>query len=299
MAERTNIEPEEAVAGSGDTSLPTPYDLLHGLSTRRREIIAPVFEKPRAYVLLTVRALARELGTDPATALRIVRSMGFSGYRDFQHYLHELSLALSTPLDRFQELTEKSGVAAQVERILGLDASNIELLRSRINIERLVTLAGEMAKSDRLLIFGGDLAATLVDYLAYHLMVIGMPCAAGTTPGISEHLSHSTGPGDLVIAITFGQGLRQTVDALKVARQNGAYCVGITDTTVSPLTRYAHEFHLAPRSAASIGESYVAPIALINALVAACGAVDPERTRELLGQATADQKTGYRWYREE
>jgi len=281
------------------TSLPVPYDLLQGLSQRRRNIIAPVFERPRNYVLLTIRALAVELGSDPATTLRIVRSMGFGGYRDFQRYLHELSLALTTPLERFQELTEKSGVAAQVENVIELDASNIELLRSRLDIESLVTLASEMEEADRLLVFGGDLAGVLVDYLAYHLAVLGKPCLVGTSSGGSEHLSHTTGPGDLVIAITFGQGLRQTVDALKVARENGAYCVGITDTTISPLTRYAHEFHLAPRSTVAIGESYVAPIALINALLAAFAAIDPERTRKRLGQATAGQKSGYRWYREE
>ena len=80
--------------------------------------------------------------------------MGFDGYRDFQRYLHELSLALSTPLDRFQSLTEKCEVTAQVENVLGLDASNIDLLRARIDTGRLVSLASEMAEADRLLIFG-------------------------------------------------------------------------------------------------------------------------------------------------
>ena len=287
------------MSNTAEASLPSPYDLLQGLSARRREIIAPVFERPRDYVLLTVRALARELGSDPATTLRIVQGMGFDGYRDFQRYLHELSLALTTPLDRFQELTEKSNVAAQVQKVLDLDTSNVDLLRSRTDINRLLVLAGKMAEADRLLLFGGDLAAILVDYLAYHLTVLGMPSFVGTKPGEAEHLSHATVPGDLVITITFGQGLRQTVDALKVSRENGAYCVGITDTMVSPLTRYAHEYHLAPRSSVAIGESYVAPMALLNALVASCAAVDPGRTREQLGQVTAGQKTGHRWYREE
>src|ERR1700681_2326148 len=69
------------------------------LSAKRQEIIRPILEHPREYVLLSVRALAKRLGTDPATILRIIRGLGFDSYRELQHYLHELSLAFATSLD--------------------------------------------------------------------------------------------------------------------------------------------------------------------------------------------------------
>ena len=90
-------EPRAAVpAVEAPTS---PYTLLQGLSPRWREIIRPVLETPRAFVLLPVRAVAQQLGSDPATTLRIVRRLGFARYRDFQHYLHELSIAHATSLN--------------------------------------------------------------------------------------------------------------------------------------------------------------------------------------------------------
>jgi RpiR family carbohydrate utilization transcriptional regulator len=78
------------------------------LTPRRREIISPAFEHPRDFVLLSVRALAQRLKTDPATMIRIVRGMKFESYREFQHYLHELSIAQATSLDTMQ-----SGAARQ------------------------------------------------------------------------------------------------------------------------------------------------------------------------------------------
>ncbi len=72
------------------------------LSSRRQEIIRPAFEHPRGFVLLSVRALAKRLKTDPATMIRIVRGMQFRSYREFQHYLHELSIAHATSLDTMQ-----------------------------------------------------------------------------------------------------------------------------------------------------------------------------------------------------
>jgi len=69
------------------------------LSPKRQELFRPVLENPRDYVLLNVRELAHKLKVDPATALRVAMRMGFASYREFQHYLHELSVSQATSLD--------------------------------------------------------------------------------------------------------------------------------------------------------------------------------------------------------
>src|SRR5260370_7583257 len=69
------------------------------LSPRRQELFRPILENPRAYVLLSARHLAHRLKVDPATAVRVTMKLGFGSYRDFQHYLHDLSLSHSTPPD--------------------------------------------------------------------------------------------------------------------------------------------------------------------------------------------------------
>src|SRR5215471_13435357 len=72
---------------------------INRLSKKRRELIRPVQEHPRDYVLLPIRDLAGKLGTDPATVLRIVRGLGFESYRNFKVYLHDLSIASATSLE--------------------------------------------------------------------------------------------------------------------------------------------------------------------------------------------------------
>src|SRR5260370_12465694 len=82
------------------------------LSAKRQEIIRPILEHPREYVLLSVRAMAKRLGTDPATIVRILRRLGFSSYRQFQHHLHELSLAFAPSLATLQAVTPNSNIPA-------------------------------------------------------------------------------------------------------------------------------------------------------------------------------------------
>src|SRR5437588_6787013 len=61
---------------------------------------------------------------------------------------------------------------------------------------------------------------------------------------------------------TLFRSLRQTVEGAEQARANGAHCVGIADTYLSPLARECHEVFLASIESTSFGASYVAPIAL-------------------------------------
>ena len=291
-------EREPSGAGTHESPPPSPYGLLQGLSPRWREIIRPVLETPRAFVLLPVRALAQQLGSDPATTLRIVRRLGFERYRDFQRYLHELSIAHATSLDRMRKSPRLGDVPAMIEESLELDLAHVSALREHLDVARIARLAERMHQARRITLLGGDLARSLVQYLGYHLAILGLPCLDGTSPGQTIHLTRTLGPDDLVIALSFGRGLRQTVEGVRQARAKGAYCVAVCDTMVSPLVRYTDESFLVTTETQSYGESYAAPVALLNALLVACANARIEQTLELLEDAAREQRSGYRWYPE-
>jgi DNA-binding MurR/RpiR family transcriptional regulator len=100
----------------------------------------------------------------------------------------------------------------------------------------------------------------------------------------------------LVLAISFRRGLRQTVEGVHLARARSAYCVGITDTYVSPLARECDEVFLASVESTSFGASYSAPVALVNAILAACGQYRRPQTLAILKEIAEEQRKGFRWY---
>jgi len=107
-----------------------PLLLLEQLSGRRQDIIRPVLESPREFVLLNVRDMAHRLATAPTTIVRIVQAMGFGSYKDFQHYLHNLSVTSATILDSMQA----AGNTAQPPKFLRdsrkLIQQNLEFVRN-------------------------------------------------------------------------------------------------------------------------------------------------------------------------
>lgn len=272
-------------------------DLIGTLSPKRQEIIRPVMESPREFVLLSVRALARRLKTDPATTVRIVRAMGFSGYREFQRFLHELSIAHATSFDSMRASSVRdASIPAHVRKSLEQDSRNLQALRNSLEYKRIENLARRIYAAHRILIIAGDMATTLVTYFEYHLTILGFAVLTATTAGRTAHASRHVGRGDLVFALSFGRGLRQTVEGLQQARSRGAYCIGFTDTFVSPIARFADECFLASVETPSFGSSYVAPVALLNVILVACANYRRGRTLALLKQAETEQRLGFRWY---
>ena len=277
---------------------PTPNlaERIDHLSTKRQEIIRPALEHPREYVLLSVRAMAARLNTDPATVVRIVRGLGFASYREFQRHLHELSLAFATSLDTMQSGARDGSMPAHVLESLEQDLKNLQGLKNSLDAQRLVGLAKRFYDARRIVLLAGDLAIYLAQYLEYHISVLGLPVFVGTSAGRILHLVRTVNKQDLVIAISFRRGLRQTVEGAQQARSRAAYCVGISDTYVSPLARECDEIFLASIESTSFGASYAAPVALLNAILAAVGQYHRPQTLALAKEMAEEQRKGFRWY---
>lgn len=267
------------------------------LTAKRQEILRPVLEHPRGFVLLSVRAMAKRLKTDPATVVRIVRALGFASFRDFQKQLHDLSIAFATSADTMQ-VTADNGRLSHIGNSLDCDFKNLQALKHTVNAQRIAALAKRMYSARRIVLLAGDLASVLAEYLEYQTSLLGLPVFAGTSPGRIGHLTRSLCKDDLVIAISFRRGLRQTVEGARQARERGAYCVAITDTFLSPLSRICHEHFLASIETTSFGASYAAPVALANAILAACGQVRKAETMAIVREISEEQRHGSRWFQE-
>ena len=286
--------PKTVPGTTSNISLP---ERIEQLSTKRQEIIRPILEHPREYVLLSVRALAKRLRTDPATIVRIVHGLGFGSYRQFQHHLHELSLAFATSLDTMQQQTAASDGPESIARSsLFRDLKNLQGVKNSLDPQRFIPLAKRVYAARRIVVIGSDLAAVLADYLGYHLNLLGLPVFVASSAGRVTHTVRSLNDKDLVIGISFRRGIRQTVEGVQDARAKGAYCIGIADTYVSPLARHCQELFLASIDSVYFGASYTAPIALVNAMLTAIGEFRRSRTLQIVRKLDDEQRRGSRWF---
>ena len=79
------------------------------------------------------------------------------------------------------------------------------------------------------------------------------------------------GKEDVLIGISFPRYSKRTLSAMKYSKDQGANVIALTDSMLSPLTRYADHVLVAKSDMASFVDSLVAPLSVINALIVAVG----------------------------
>jgi DNA-binding MurR/RpiR family transcriptional regulator len=223
--------------------------------------------------------------------------LGFGSYRDFQHHLHQRALAFATSIDTMQSASSNGDMPDHVRESLECDLKNLQALKNSIDAPRLVALAKRFYGARRIIVIASDLAIYLAQYLEYQTSLFGLPIFAATSAGRIYHLIRPSNKQDLVIGISFRRGIQHTVEGVETAHAKGAYCVGITDTYLSPLSRFCDEVFLSSTESTSLAASYSAPITLFNAIFAACGQYRRQQTLAIGREISEEQRVGTRWYK--
>jgi RpiR family carbohydrate utilization transcriptional regulator len=283
----------------------TPLELKlaaaeRGLSARRKQLMRDILNNSEETCFLSSRELAKRFGVDAATIVRTVQALGYHGFADFSDDLRLHFMARITPYTVLKAAAkEKRSVSDHVEHALDKSLDNLNRLRAELDRKQLMELAKLINRSGRVLVVGVDLAATLARYLSYGLVVLGIDSNApeGST-GMLQHSVSGLNKKDLVIAISFGHCLMETVDALHQANKRGVPTFGITDSHTSPVARYATAHLIAPVTAPSFINSYVAPMAALNAIHVACAHIKPGRSLAMLRASHKEYNSGRRWYKE-
>ena len=270
------------------------------LSGSRRRLIREILDNHEETFFLSSRELAKRYKVDAATIVRTVQALGYERFADFAADLRQHFVDHITPYTVLKAATqEKRSVTQQIQHCLERDVESLSILRTSLAADRAVDLAKRIHGAHSILVVGVDLAASLAWFLAYGLTPLGFPAEApvGSTGNLQHKIDLLTDK-DLLVAISFGKCLRETVEAVDRARGRGIPTFGITDSDTTPIALHCDDYLLTPTSSPSFTGSYVAPMALLNTIIVACAHLRPKRALAMLSRTEQEYRTGRRWYQE-
>jgi len=270
------------------------------LSGSRRRLIREILDNHEKTFFLSSREMAKRYNVDAATIVRAVQALGYERFADFAADLRQHFVNHITPYTVLKAATQqKRSVSDQVQHCLERDVESLSVLRSSLEADRAVELAKKIHNARRILVVGVDLAASLAWFLAYGLIPLGFDAEApvGSTGNLQHKIDLLTDK-DLVVAISFGRCLRETVEAVERAHARGVPTFGITDSSTTPIAHHCDDCLVASTSSPSFTGSYVAPMAVLNTIIVACAHLRPKRALAMLGRTEQEYRTGKRWYQE-
>jgi DNA-binding MurR/RpiR family transcriptional regulator len=270
------------------------------LNPSRRQLIRSILDHPDETYYLSSRELAKRYHVDAATIVRTIQALGYERFADFVADLRHQFVSRITPYTVMRAAArEKRSLADYIRHSVDSDLDNLSQLRASLDPAQVEDVAKRIHRSRRILVVGVDLAASLAWRLAYGLLPLGFDAEAPVgSAGNLHHKARLLTERDLLIAISFGRCLRATVEAVLLASERRAPTVGITDSETTPLARYCDAHLIASIAGPSFAGSYVAPMAVINAILVACAHIEPQRSLALLRQIDMEYRDGSRYYQE-
>ena len=217
---------------------------------------------------LTAAKMGEEVGVSESTVVRFAMALGYDGYPGFQRALGEM---VRTKLNSIQRMEVTYGRISQGETVLHSDIEKIKLTMEAIDHETFEMAVDTILNARNIYVVGIRSCAPLASFLSFYLNLVCDGVVAVNTNSPSEIFEQMLriNEEDAIIGISFPRYSMRTLKALEYASNRKAKVITLTDSVHSPMTLYSSCNLIARSDMASIVDSLVAPLSVVNALVVA------------------------------
>lgn len=240
-------------------------------SKGQKKLAAYIQENYDKAAFLTAAKLGETVGVSESTVVRFAIYLGYKGYPEFQKALEEL---VRTKLNSIQRMEVTYGKVPQskiLDTVLHSDIDKIKMTLDAVDHEAFELAVETILKAKNIYIVGIRSCAPLAGFLAFYLNLIFDSVRLLNTNSASELFEQMIriGEEDVIIGISFPRYSMRTLKALEFANNRNAKVITLTDSIHSPMNLYSSCNLIARSDMASIVDSLVAPLSVINALVVA------------------------------
>ncbi|MDP4133956.1 MAG: MurR/RpiR family transcriptional regulator [Bacillota bacterium] len=209
--------------------------LYKDMGKSEKKIADWIMDHPDALLPLSITELAEKSDSSEATIVRFAKRLGLSGYQELK-----ISIAQENSKKVInQDVNVKDSCFEVFEKVSNDIYCSLEMTKKVIDKDMLDQAAKAILEARQIVIFGlGNSASIALDaghkffragcnavpYSDNHMQVIA-----------ASHLSDT----DLAIGISHSGSSKDIVDALKIAKENGAKTIAITNYGKSPIVKHS------------------------------------------------------------
>lgn len=243
-----------------------------GLSKGHKKIADYIMSNYEKASFMTAANLGKAVGVSESTVVRFASNVGFEGYPELQKYLQEMVKSHLTSVQRMEVSASRFEGDDFIGNAFAADIEMIKATRDGVSREAFEKSVEAINSARKIYILGVRSSAAIASFAAFYFRYLSENVVLIDTSSSSELFEQMfrINSEDVCIAISFPRYSNQTVKALSFAKDRGATIISITDGEMSPIAPFATHLLVAKSNMVSFVDSLVAPLSLINALIAAC-----------------------------
>lgn len=241
------------------------------LSKGQKKLADYIREDYDKAAFLTAAKMGEVVGVSESTVVRFATTLGYKGYPEFQKALEELVRTKLNSIQRMKVTYGRISHGEILDSVLQSDIEKIKLTMTSIDHNTFEQAVDTILNARKIYVVGIRSCAPLASFLSFYLNLICEDVKAVNTNSSSEIFEQliRIGEEDVIIGISFPRYSMRTLKALEFASNRKAKVITLTDSVHSPMNLYSSCNLIARSDMASIVDSLVAPLSVVNALVVA------------------------------
>ncbi|KGJ02839.1 transcriptional regulator, RpiR family [Paracoccus halophilus] len=253
------------------------HDRHDGMSKTYQRISVFLTQNPNDVAVHSVNAIAERCGIHASSFVRFAQSLGYKGFKELQA-LFQKRLSTAAPgfearikalETELQDSPDRSEVGFLRDLVVR-DIASLQSLLEDINGADLAAAAELLTKAENIYLLGQLRSAPVVELLRYVLTMLGKRCVLlDSGGGLATHMARAIGKRDVLLAVSFRFYANEVVNIVEQAGRNGTDIIAISDSTLSPLAKWARVLFPVPEHDYTFSRSLAAPMCLAQALVVA------------------------------
>ena len=222
-------------------------------------------------VFLTAAKMGQVVGVSESTVVRFATHLGYKGYPEFQKALEEMVRNKLNSIQRMEVTYGRISQSHILETVLQSDQEKIKDTLEHIDEHAFELAVDTIIKAKHIYIVGIRSCAPLAAFMAFYFNLMFENVTLLQTNNSSELFEQMVriSKDDVIIGISFPRYSMRTIKAMEFANNRNAKVITLTDSVHSPMNLYSSCNLIARSDMASIVDSLVAPLSVINALIVA------------------------------
>ncbi|MGI6083955.1 MAG: MurR/RpiR family transcriptional regulator [Acetivibrionales bacterium] len=210
----------------------------------------------------SIHKLGQEIQVSPATIIKCCKSLGFKGFTEFKYYLQR---GIVSPMGGCVSIGSDDTAAQVGQKVSEYAKSTINDMERIIDYENLEKAISILSDAKRIIIVGEGSSGGIAMTAAITFSNLGLQCEY-VSDAFAQIISASyLTNADAAIGISNGGFVKNTVDALQIAKQQHATTICITGCVNSPITKHSDiVLYTSSKSASSVHDL---PIINVSQLV--------------------------------
>lgn len=238
------------------------------LTASERKVARYILENSAEAAFMTMDRIARKTGVSTTTVIRLSYRLGYSGFQELKAHLRKLvtaQISLEKRLAKTQPAKDGKNGNASLER----DIQNLLKLDERLQIDEVTAVAEKIVSADFVYICAFRTSLSVAIYL-YSILtkIIGFRKVHLLSYEARPEQFGAIEAEDLLLVIDYPRYLKKTIKIIQQVKKKGTTVVAITDSRLSRLAHTADYTLSTPFESTTFHNSMVAPIAMINVLIA-------------------------------